>query len=496
MWLKTKRYMKNIWNICCCLILSFSSCINPLLEEPKSALTSANFYQNAKDALLAVNAAYDHLGSGTSNRDFGGVYFNHYWALQALASDEGKAGRPEPNTVQLEKFRHDPSNTFVEDIWEDCYKTINLANLAIANIPPIDMNEQLKNRYLGEVHFIRGLMYFELVRMFGGLPLLTDPTVDLSSITIERSSVEEVYAVIIADLELAEANLPFAYTGGDIGRATKGAAAGYLAKVYLTLQDWQKAKEKANTVMGLGGYELMQDYAAIFKLANTNNQEVVFSVNFTFNNSAIWETSQFNVRTLPLALNRNSNSWEVPTQNVYDIFEPQDRRKEVTFATSFTEKDGTELTFDPHIFKYWDQDAEPGASSSGQDFFNLRYADILLMFAEAENEVSGGPTAEAYEAVNRVRRRARYADGTERNILPDLTGLNQQEFREAVWLERRKEFVWEGQRWFDLVRQGRLKQATEIAKPDVTVDESKHILFPIPQREIIINPNLTQNPGY
>ncbi|MCB0688016.1 MAG: RagB/SusD family nutrient uptake outer membrane protein [Saprospiraceae bacterium] len=471
-------------------------CQKSLQENPRSLLTNKVFYKTANDALLAVNATYDHLGSGTNNSDFGGVYFNNYWAIQALASDDGMSGRPEPNAVQLAEFRYDASNLMVQDVWEDIYKTINLANLAIKYIPDIEMEEGLKNRFLGEVHFIRGIMYFDLVRMFGEVPLLLSPTEDLSILTIERSPVDEVYSQLISDLKLAVDALPVKYSGPDIGRATLGAAAGYLARVYLTRQEWEQAKSYCEQVMSLGVYRLLPDYKDVFKIANNNSDEVVFSTNFTLNNDAIWETSQFNVRALPLALNRNSNSWEIPTLNAYNIFDDLDRRKEVTFATSFTEKDGTVLTFPPHIFKYWDQEAEPGAGSGGNDFFNLRYSDILLMYAEAENEINGTPTAEAYEAVNRVRRRARFAEGDERSVLPDLSDLSQTEFREQVWLERRKEFVWEGQRWFDLVRQGRLKSSVELAKPSITVDDAKYKLFGIPQRERDINPNLSQNPGY
>ena len=476
-------------------LLMWGSCADALKEDPRATLTAANFYRDANDALLAVNAAYDHLGSGTSNSDFGGVYFNSYWVIQALASDEGKAGIPDPNAVQLEQFRHDPTNGFIEDVWEDVYKTINVANLAIANIPPIKMDAGLKNRYLGEVHFVRGLMYFELVRMYGAVPLLITPTVDLSLLEIGRDPAEAVWQQLIADLEFAEANLPVAYTGNDLGRATTGAASAYLAKAHLTREEWDLAREKANRVLGLGVYQLLPDYADVFKIPNNNSEEVVFATNFTLNNDAIWETSQFNVRALPVALNRNSLSWEIPTLDVYGAFDTLDRRWETTFRTRFVESDGTVRSFPPHIFKYWDPVAEPSASSGGNDFFNLRYPDVLLMFAEAENELNG-PTAEAYEAVNRVRRRARFADGAERNILPDLTGLNQAQLREAIWLERRREFVWEGQRWFDLVRQRRLKARVEAAKPGVIVDESKHVLFPIPQRERNINPNLEQNPGY
>lgn len=485
------------WTLMLLAVLTVQlSCSDSLVEEPKSAITVTNFYQTPTDALLAVNATYDHLGSGTNNSDFGGVYFNSYYTIASLVSDEGKAGpRNDPNTVQLEKFRHDPSNTFVRDVWEDCYKTINLANLAIANIPGIEMDEQLKSRYLGEVHFLRGLMYFELVRMFGELPLLTEPTIDLSGIDIARSPVSEVYDVIISDFNIAAESLPFAYTGADIGRATQGAARGYLARVYLTLENWQLAVQYAKEVIDFNIYRLMDDYADVFKIANNNGPEVVFAAQFTLNNDAIWETSQFNVRVLPLALNRNSLSWEIPTLDVYNDFDQRDRRFEVTFQTTFVEADGTVRNFEPHIFKYWDQEAEPNASSGGNDFFNMRYSDILLMYAEALNELNG-PTPEAYDAVNAVRRRARFADGEERDVLPDLEGLNQSQFREAVWRERRHEFVWEGHRWFDLVRQNRLKEATEAAKGDVQVELPKHNLFPIPQRERNINPNLTQNPGY
>ena len=478
-------------------VTGYFACQNALVEEPKSAITVTNFYKTASDALLAVNAAYDHMGSGANNSDFGGVYFNSYYVMQALVSDEGKAGpQNEPNTIQLEQFRHDPSNIFVTDVWEDCYKTINLANLAIDRIPGIDMDEQLKARYMGEVHFIRGLMYFELVRMFGELPLLLEPTADLSALTLERSPVAEVYSVVISDLEIAENNLPFAYTGADVGRATKGAASGYLARVYLTLENWNLAETYSKKVIDYGVYRLLDDYRDVFLIPNNNSEEVVFATQFTFNNDAIWETSQFNVRNLPLALNRNSLSWEIPTQDVYEAFNQLDRRWEVTFQTSFEEADGTVVNFEPHIFKYWDQEAEPNASSGGNDFFNLRYSDILLMYAEALNEVNGGPTADAYDAVNQVRRRARFADGVERTTLPDLEDLSQSEFRNAVWLERRREFVWEGQRWFDLVRQGRLQERSEAAKSGVSVEIPKHNLFPIPQRERNINPNLTQNPGY
>ena len=472
------------------LMVLFSTCQDSLEEVPKAFLTPQNFYETAEDALLAVNASYDHMASGTSNRDFGGVYFSNYWVVQALASDEGYAsGANNPQySLPLTNFTWDANNGYLEDVWEDLYKTINVTNIALQQIPIIEMDEDLKNRFLGECHFIRGLMYFELVRMFGDVPLSLEPTVDLSTISISRTAVAEVYAQIIIDLELARDQLPWAYYGVDMGRATRGAAGGYLTKVYLTLGEWQNAIDEANDIIQSGVHELMPNFGDIFKIENSNNSELLFSVNFTLNNDAIWETSQFNVRVLPVELNKNSLSWELPTQYLYDLFDPSDLRRDVTFKVEWTDSSiGETYTFDPHIFKYWDEAAEPNASSSSSDFFNLRYADLLLMKAEALNELSG-PTNEAFELIDQVRSRAGLDD-------LDIT-LNKEAFREAILLERTKEFVFEGHRWFDLVRTGKLKEKVLLAKPSVSVDMNRHILFPIPQREINVNPNLVQNPGY
>lgn len=490
---RLNRYIVNLKHVSIAVMLALLvfTCKNALEEEPDSLFTAGNFYKTAEDALLAVNAAYDHMASGTSNSDAGGVYMNNYWVIQAITSDEGFAsGANNPQfSLPLTDFTWDPNNGYILDVWEDCYKTINVTNVALANIPGIEMDEGLKTRFLAECRFVRGLMYFELVRMFGDIPYLTEPTEDLSSIDITRTSAEDVYVGIIEDLEFAKANLPLAYSANaDIGRATIGAAAGYLAKVHLTRGEWASSRQEAQSVIDLGINTLQANFADIFTIANNNNSELVYTVNFTFNNDAIWETSQFNVRTLPLELNKNSLSWELPTQYVYDIFDSFDTRRDVTMAVSWTDPSTSEtFTFQPHVFKYWDQVAEPTASSSGNDFFNLRYSDILLMKAEAINEVSGSNT-EAYDAINQVRNRAGLA-----NL---AAGLSQDAFRDAVLEERLKEFVFEGQRWFDLVRTGKLKEQVEMAKPSVTVDMSKHILFPIPQREIDVNPNLTQNPGY
>ena len=192
----------------------------------------------------------------------------------------------------------------------------------------------------------------------------------------------------------------------------------------------------------------------------------------------------------------NAHGWETPSTDLYDSFDPLDQRRAVTFITSFTYTDGSTETFEPHISKFWDQVAEPRGNNTDSDVIYLRYADILLIYAEALNEVNNGPTVEAYNAINQVRKRARFNGNVEQNILPDLIGLDYQSFKAALLDERRWEFVMEGSRYHDLVRHGKLIEKVESSgKPNAT-PKPYHDLLPIPQRERDLNKELTQNTGY
>jgi hypothetical protein len=203
------------------------------------------------------------------------------------------------------------------------------------------------------------------------------------------------------------------------------------------------------------------------------------------------------VRLLPTALSaegvENAQGWQVPTQNLYDSYDPNDRRRTVTFVTEVHNPDGTITSIKPYIQKYWDRVAEPKANGTANDYPVIRYADVLLMLAEASNEL--GNTADAYTYINMVRKRARFDGTVYRDALPDYTNLSQEEFRAAVLKERRWEFVAEGQRWFDLARTHTLETLVPIAKDGVH-PQDKHYLFPLPQRELDLNSNLVQNPGY
>ncbi|HRI22707.1 MAG TPA: RagB/SusD family nutrient uptake outer membrane protein, partial [Panacibacter sp.] len=278
-----------------------------------------------------------------------------------------------------------------------------------------------------------------------------------------------------------------------------GAAKAILAKVYLTLEQWENCAAKCKEVINSNQYALWADFADVFKLSSRGGKEAIFSVGFGDSGGAIifWEVGQFNVRLLPpqLAVEgvQNSQGWQVPTQDLYDKYDLDDRRRAVTYITEINNPNGTVTDIKPYIQKYWDRVAEPEGNGSANDYPVIRYADVLLMYAEAENEL--GNSADAHTYINIVRKRARFNGIEDLPTVPDYENLSKDAFRAAVLNERRLEFVAEGQRWFDLVRTHTLETLVPLAKPGIT-PQQKHYLFPIPQHEIDLNPNLVQNAGY
>jgi len=486
-----KKINKSInWSrigICLLLGLTITSCDDFLTEDPKDRVAQNNYYQTEQDAIAAVNSIYAYLGS-YSTGSTAGIYHSTFWITTGLASDNMQNNQLGAlQNDQLATFTYNAENSNLLEIWQMHYKTISLANIAIERIPNIAMDETLKNRLVNEAKFLRGLLYFNLVRMYGKVPLLL--TED-GPITPGVAEVDEIYAQIISDLTDAEALPP----DGQIqeGRATRGAAKSLLAKVYLTVEDYEKASTKALEVIESGNYMLWENFADVFKLSSRGGKEAIFSVGFGDAGGAIsfWEVGQFNVRLLPAELSTarasvsNTQGWQVATQDLYDAFTPDDERRDVTFMTEFLDDNGNTVTLDKiYIQKYWDSEAEPAANDSENDFPVIRYADVLLIYAEAQAAL--GHFDEANDYLNMVRNRAN---------LPDVNIDNIADFKQTVLLERRKEFVAEGQRWFDLVRTGELQEKVQEAK-GINVAPF-YSLFPVPQRERLANPNLPQNTGY
>lgn len=463
------------------------ACSKQLDQEPHKIYYD-NFYQTEEDAVNAINSAYSLL-------TYVNQYNSYLWLIQDVASDDCDARESlnDPNLHDIDQYRLDPTNTYLLGVWQGSYLGISRANIVIDKVPDIDMDSVTRDRIVGEALFLRSLFYFNLVRAFGDVPLIVKPiSADLTDeeLFVSRTDNQLVYDKIIEDLSLASDYLPKNYTAAeDKGRATKGAALGLLAKVYLTLENWQMAAQSAKQVIDLGVYGLYSDYADNFKDINRNGAESIFAAQFSSIMTS--QNNQIVISGLPYLKGTFDAGVEImlPTEDLLNSFEEGDYRKEVTFFDHYWFD-----TFDPHIWKHWDQDSYTASETSqcGSNFDVMRYPEVLLMYAEAINE-SSGPSAEAYTVINEIRARAR--NGNE-DVLPDLQGLTQDEFREAVLHERRMEFVNEGIRWYDLVRTGNLIEFVKRAKGDKSNPQMFNYVFPIPQHEMDNNSNLVQNQGY
>lgn len=484
--------MKKIFYI---LLIFLISCEGFLDEDIRSEQNYDNYFQSEDNLVNVANGMFGGLISW--GWDGSGLFFNNYWVLPDLASDNCYENGTGLSYLDLSKFTFDANNEVFNWIWSQSYAVINTSNVLLKELENFNdySSEVVKNHLSGEAYFMRGMLYFELVRLFGEVPLQLIATEDVAGTKIAKSSVNDVYESIISDLKNAEELLvenPF--SNRVEGMPTNLTATALLGKVYLqkgalddNTEDFESAKLYLEKV--LGEYSLEPEFADIFKLANANQGEIIWAVNFSGTLGEGWTTSQLIVRLMPTMESdvgsKNGQGWERPTDALYNSFSDTDERKDATFITEF---DG-EVFDGPYISKYWDQEAEGGRANgeSDIDFIYMRYSDVLLMYAEVLNEINNGPTTEAYNRINEVRNRAN---------LPDLTtGLSYQQFKDSILQERQWEFVMEGQRWYDLVRFGNLKEKVEAAKEGVVVNDWNN-LFPIPQNELYYNNNLTQNTGY
>jgi len=483
------------------IFCGISSCEEFLEETPYDRLTTKNFYLSEDDAQASVYAIYNKLYN---------LYERLMFLVSELPCDVEKNGRGMPNQYlqNLEFLRHTPENTFVRQMWQHNYSGISRANDAITNIPNVSMDESKKNHYIAEARFLRALFYFNLVRFFGDVPLVTELK-SIEDAMVPRSPKEDVYNLIIDDLTFAESNLPVSYNEKNDGRVTKGAAKILLGKVYLTKPNYQEAVNKLAEIVNNEtnyGYGLHEDFHDNWNPATEAGIENVLRVNFgdpplNGNGAMQLQNPKYSVEGGAGIGTPGGYEADIPTEELYNLYSEDDERKSVTFQMVFENvKTGQIFHSTIPIFTKYFEEGETNANNSDCDFFILRYADALLMYAEALNEIN--QTTQALLFLNRVRERA--FNNTDHNY----NGLTQQEFREAVWLERHLEFAQEGHRFFDLVRTGRfVDRMREHSQIEATLAESNKteiannlkdymILMPIPQHEIDLNPELVQNPGW
>jgi hypothetical protein len=517
--------MKNKITLLLLLVLTtYTGCKKDFLESTDpNKLTVDKFYKTRQDAIQATNSVYSAL-------NIYNMYMREYWYVLDLLSDEieGTANL-EPRRQQVGNYTMTPNNDLITSLWSGLYMGINRANLAIKNIPVIPMDEALKQRLLAESRFLRAFYYFELTTLWGPVPLITEPITD--DYSNPRTPVAEIDRLIEDDLKFAIGLLPkkSEYPSSDLGRATQGAAKGFLGKFYLYKKRYAESAAILKEIIDSNEYDLVDSYRDNGTHTNENNKESLFEVqmqsgifggNSWGNESAGSPNGEGSFRTVEYGLTGFNNV--KGSQQYIDLMgnDPRSRYTFYQFGTTIKTSVGGSLVDTP--YQDFRRDAQGNlildasgkkqpingyatrkynmldfrasefdeSGDSGINFRVLRFADVLLMYAEAMNEVNG-PTPEVYAAVNRVRNRPSVAVGN----LP--TGLGKAGMFNAIVRERALEFPLEQIRAKDLRRWG-------IAGPVLRAQgkqfrDGVHELLPIPQKEIDANADIgpnDQNPGY
>lgn len=494
------KKMKHISLYVAVLLLCGCDFLN---RSPYDSVDTSQGFQTVADAEAAVNAAYQPL-------QWAKLYNMRIWTLDIIAgnSEVGAGGGTDgEETVDLANFIADADNFAALDLWRGPSPGILRCNFVLQKVPAMDIDEAIKNRILGEAYFLRAHYYFILVRLFGGVPLQTEPADSDSDLLLPRASVDEIYELIESDLEEAISRLPkrSEYTQANMGRATKEAAMAELARVYMTYhQDYEHYQEVVTLCDAIGemGYRLEEDYADLWNPAKQNGVESIFEVqyygktNYDFwsnENQASWLSTFTGPRNSGMAA--GCYGWNQPTAEFVSQYETGDVRKEKTiFYTGCPTFDGMTYssaysTTGYNVRKFLlTKTQSPDYNTSNQNWVVTRYADILLLKAEALNEM--GQTTLAEVPLYEVRCRAGLTNRS------TIEGLSQMQMREKIIHERRMELAFEGHRWFDMIRYKDNYALDFLHSIGKTAASSKHLLLPIPTQEREANPKLTQNPGW
>ncbi|MBO0931934.1 RagB/SusD family nutrient uptake outer membrane protein [Fibrella aquatilis] len=494
------------------LAAGLSACSDSyLLEEPKSFLSPGTFYKSEKDLDAALSAIYRAPQDRYSNMWAAPHWFEWGTDIQEITSRSQWAHH---NAVARLNSTFDATLSIPSDFWNYTYRHVKNINTLLANLGDVPITEARKNQIIGQARAMRGLLYFDGVRVFNGMPLLLVPESESVKLNaLKRATPEEMYAAIIADLTFAKDNLPAVWTGAnDQGRITSGGAAAMLAKVYLTMAGYplnQKDKlQQARTLLkefvvdkkyGVQ-YGLFDNYGDAFQEENVPGKESVWSINFTRGGFGQGNDIPTNYGPLEIYSTKGlaaGGGWSngLPTDAFYKSFDQKaDKRFKYLFWTStadipeeYASMYPTPLVFEkPHIKKFRDKLPVNNAERSGKDHNIIRYADVLLMYSEVLNELGD---AGAYTYINQVRKRAG---------LGDLPTMSQEAFRDAMLLERAWELCFEGDRKMDLVRSGKYAERVKAWNPQAATNvvKGKHEFWPIPQRELDISKSLVQNPGW
>jgi hypothetical protein len=496
-----KLNIKNYAAGCLLLVLTLAStgCKKYLEEDNRSNFTQDKYFSTPQQAQNFVNGIYTSLYMFQN----GDAYGESPWVTLELLTGHGTTLGQSQNNGNVIFERTDANNPAFNTIWRISYLAIGSANLAIQRLPSVAMDETLKKKLLGESYFLRAFFYYHLVRLYGDVPLITEP-IDATSAQLyaERSPQASVYDLIISDLQQAQASgLP---ETDQTGRVSLGAANALLASVYLTTagfplnkpENYAKAATEAQKV--LTKYTLFDNYDFLHDNAHKNTGELILQ------NQYLVGVNTNNIAALVIPFGADVGSYHdrfgalVPTNGFFNSYEPNDKRtKEQQFYfssyPSFSDPSKT-VNFGVHaLYKYFHKESLTNGQID-ENWTLLRLPEAQLIFAEATNEVAG-PTPEAYAPLNAIRARAQLAP---------LSGLTKDQFREAVWKERYHELAYENKAYFDIQRthkiydvtNNRFGEATSTPNEQGVTMQAKYYLWAIPQREINTNTKLTQNPGW
>jgi starch-binding outer membrane protein, SusD/RagB family len=484
----------NIVIIAAALAAIFAGCSDFLDKKPMGVESSATFFKTKDQAIKALTAVYDATAWRFSQEI-------SEWFLGDIVSDDAVKGGENAadwaELQQLKEFRANAGTTTCFYRWSEFYQGIYRANLVITNVPNIDMDADLRNRVVAEAKFLRGYFYFQLVKTFGAVPLITT-ILTPSEYCQPRAAIAECWAQIEKDLKEAAEVLPekSAYPATDMGRATKGAANALLAKAYIFQSNWSGALDRAARVIDSKEYDLEPNYADNFKLSHENGIESVFENQHVEVPTSAYGDENEGQETSIYQGSRNATyftgwGFDCPTQDFVNEFESNDPRLKATVVfngdiiyenTPVQQKadngmSPTKMGARKYMLEY--QAQVPEKSNAPANWRVIRFSDVLLFHAEAANEL--GDATAALMSLNRVRKRV---------SMPQVTTTNQDSLRRAIYHERRVELGLEGHRFFDLVRQGR---AAEVLAANGFIIR-RHEYFPIPQLEMDVCGKLVQNP--
>jgi hypothetical protein len=471
-------------------LIVFGGCKDFVNLSPLDEANVENSFQSPDDINQGVLGVYDALQSGNYAQNM--AVLTELITDNAYTQNQNLQASGSGDLREMAYFELTSSNGHVESRWNSLYNGISRANLVIGQVQEVDFSDQgIKDQYIGEAKFLRALFYFDLVRFFGAVPVsLSNINSADEAFALGRTPVEEVYSeVIVADLEEAIQLLPKSYNSGQLGRATEGAAKALLSKVHLTQGNADLAIPLLQELTNNYDYRLTDNYSGVFEGDNT--RESIFEIQYTSSDPN--EGNPYPNWFLPVdgsagtdvfgqdfAGGTGGTGSVLISPDLFNSYENNGPRRDYTAAEYESSLEDSVIY---RVNKYREPPTNP--QNSEDNIIVLRYADVLLMLAEALNEVNNGPISEAYNAADKVRVRAGL-DRLERN-------LSYESFKTKLLEERRKEFAFENKRWFDLKR---LDKAVEILSNKGYAIEEHHLLYPLPRLEVEINSNIQQNPGY